>query len=313
MFFIERTRCPSCHGTAVHELTRCHYEDPAIQGYLTTAYAAVGHGIEDEYLQGAIFILMECANCALVYQQQIPDDALMERLYEHWIDPQTVFARHQQTDTLAYHSRDAQEIMQVMAFLGKPPHALAFLDFGMGWGKWARMAKAFGCDAYGTELSPARIAYAQAHGVKVVSEAELATQQFDFINTEQVFEHLPDPLVTLQQLKRALKPTGLLKISVPDGADLKRRLAVMDWHAPKGSKNSLNAVSPLEHINCFKRVTLKKMAACAGLQEVQLPLAVQYAFATNWQLPKPLLKNLLMPLSRNLLQRGTYLFFRHSA
>ncbi len=311
MYFIERTRCPSCHATTVRELYRTAYTDPALRAYLTDAYQAVGHGIEYEYLEGAAFTLVECTNCELVYQQQIPDDALMERLYERWIDPQTVFARHQQSDTLAYHSRDAQEIMQVMAFLGKSPHQLAFLDFGMGWGKWARMAKAFGCDAYGTELSPARIAYAQAHGVKVISEAELAQQQFDFINTEQVFEHLPAPLVTLQQLKRALKPTGLLKISVPNGEDLKRRLAVMDWAAPKGSKNSLNAVSPLEHINCFKRVTLQKMAASAGLREVQIPLTVQYAFATNWQPPKPFIKNLLLPLSRNLLQRGTYLFFRH--
>jgi len=313
MAFIERTHCPSCHATTAHERYRCDYADPAIHHYLTTAYGAVGAGIEDAYLAGATFILLECANCGLVYQQQIPDDALMERLYEHWIDPQTVFARHQQSDTLAYHSRDAQEIMQVMAFLNKPPHTLAFLDFGMGWGKWARMASAFGCDAYGTELSPARIAYAQTYGVKVLSAAELATQHFDFINTEQVFEHLPDPLVTLKTLTQTLKPTGLLKISVPDGSDLKRRLAVMDWRAPKGSKNSLNVVSPLEHINCFTRTTLQKMAACAGLREVKIPLRLQYAFATNWQLPKPLLKNLLLPLSRNLLQRGTYLIFRRVA
>lgn len=312
MPFIERTHCPSCHAPTGRELYRCRYDDPALRAYLTAAYRVVGHGIEYEYLHGAEFILVECPQCELVYQQQIPDDALMERLYEHWIDPQTVFARHQQTDTLAYHSRDAQEIMQVMAFLGKSPHQLTFLDFGMGWGKWARMAQAFGCETYGTELSPARIAYAQAHGIKVISEGELGEQQFDFINTEQVFEHLPEPLRTLQQLQRVLKPEGVLKISVPDGTDLKRRLAVMDWGAPKGSKNSLNAVSPLEHINCFKRNTVQKMAACAGLREVHLPLALQYAFATNWRLPKPFLKNLLMPLSRNLWQRGTYLFFRHA-
>lgn len=312
MPLLERTCCPSCHATAVRELYRCAYAEPALQAYLTAAYRVVGHGIEYEYLDGATFILDECTNCELIYQRQIPDDGLMERLYEHWIDPQMTFARHQENDTLAYHSRDAQEIMQVMAFLGKSPHQLAFLDFGMGWGKWARMAKAFGCEAYGTELSPARIAYAQAHGIKVLTENELANHQFDFINTEQVFEHLPEPLVTLQHLKNALKPSGLLKISVPDGADLKRRLAVRDWSAPKGSKNSLNAVSPLEHINCFKRATLQKMAALAGLRTVQLPLTIQYAFATNWRLPKPFLKNVIMPLSRNVWQRGTYLFFRHA-
>jgi hypothetical protein len=87
----------------------------------------------------------------------------------------------------------------------------------------------------------------------------------------------------------------------------------MDWAAPKGSKNSLNPVSPLEHINCFKRATLCTMAGAAGLQAAQLPLCIHYAFATNWQLPKPALKNLLVPFTRNVLHRGTYLLFRHSS
>ncbi len=313
MPFLKRNHCPSCQKTNIRELYRCGYDDPAIRDYLTTAYKAVGPGIDYASLQGEVFVLVECLNCELVYQQYIPDPTLMELLYERWIDPQTVFARHQQSDTLAYYGRDAQEIMQVMAVLRKSPHTLTFLDYGMGWGKWARMAQAFGTTAYGTELSPSRIAYAQKYGITVVNESELANYQFDFINTEQVFEHLPEPLETLRLLKRSLKADGLLKISVPDGADLKRRLSVMDWRAPKGSRNSLNLVSPLEHINCFQRVTLQKLAAAVGLVEYQIPLSTQYAFATNWQWPKPLFKNLLLPLRRTLLQRGTYLFFRHAA
>ena len=128
MSFLTRDCCPCCQTTHVRELYRCGYDDPPLQDYLTTAYKAVGPGIDYAALQGAMFILVECPNCELIYQQEIPDPALMEQLYEHWIDPQTVFARHQQSDTLAYHSRDAQEIMQVMAILGKSPHTLAFLD-----------------------------------------------------------------------------------------------------------------------------------------------------------------------------------------
>jgi len=313
MNFIERSCCPACSGVAVQQLYTTPYTDPALRAHLDHAYAAVGNGIEYEYLAGAAFTLIECTNCGLVYQQQIPDDALMARLYEHWIDPQIVFDRHLQSDTLAYYGRDAQEIMQLIHFFGKSPHELSFFDFGMGWGKWVRMAKAFGTNAFGSEISPSRIAYAQSHGLQIIDWEEIPRHQFDFINTEQVFEHLPDPLETVQHLKHALKPNGLLKISVPDGADLKRRLAVMDWHAPKGSKNSLNLVSPLEHINCFTRAGLCQMAASVGLQEAKIPLRIQYAFATNWQLPKPALKNLLVPFRRNLLKKGSYLLFRHSS
>jgi 2-polyprenyl-3-methyl-5-hydroxy-6-metoxy-1,4-benzoquinol methylase len=311
--FTERQQCPACGATAPRELYRRPYADPALRAHLTTAYAVVGNGIEYDYVQDAQFVLDECTDCGLIYQRFIPDDALMERLYERWIDPQVVFARHQQSDNLAYHSRDAAEIMQLIHFFGGNPHELAFFDFGMGWGKWARMANAFGCAAFGTELSPTRIAYAEANGVRVLRWEEIPKQQFDFINTDQVFEHLPAPLATLHHLAQALKPAGLLKISVPDGGDIKRRLAIGDWQAPKSSKHSLNPVSPLEHINCFNRHTLVTMAAAAGLQETTLPLTTQFAFATNWQLPKPALKNLLLPLRRNLLRQGTNLLFRHAS
>lgn len=312
--FVERTRCPACHGTATQQLYACGYDDPALRDYLDRNYAAVGNGVDHTALQGARFLLMECTACALVYQQEIPDDALMERLYEEWIDPQISFDRHeQQINTLRYYSDYAQEIMQILAHFGRIPATVKVLDFGMGWGKWARMAQAFGCEVYGNELSPARIAYAAKHGINVLPWEAIPAHQFDFINTEQVFEHLPEPLETLRYLQRALKPDGLLKISVPDGADMKQRLAQMDWRAPKGSKRSLNPVSPLEHINCFKRSTLCTMAAKAGLQEAQISLATQYAFATNWQLPKPALKNLIVPWQRNVLHQGTYLLFRHGS
>ena len=56
----------------------------------------------------------------------------------------------------------------------------------------------------------------------------------------------------------------------------------MDWKAPKNSRNSLNPVAPLEHINCFRRKSLIKMAAIAGMEEVVIPMSIQYAYTSNW-------------------------------
>ena len=55
----------------------------------------------------------------------------MERLYERWIDPQKIFARHQRENDLGYYSSYAQEIMQVVSFFGRVPSTLRFFDFGM--------------------------------------------------------------------------------------------------------------------------------------------------------------------------------------
>lgn len=75
----------------------------------------------------------------------------------------------------------------------------------------------------------------------------------------------------MRYLKQGLRPKGLLKISVPTAHNIKRRLARMDWKAPKGTRLSLNLVAPPEHINFFRRKSLLLMAEAAGMEEVTIP------------------------------------------
>ena len=233
----------------------------------------------------------------------------MKKLYEQWIDPQKVFFRWVQNHSIDYYFRLAEEVMMLIAYFDSIPTQLKLLDFGMGWGHWCQMALAFGCDAYGTELSESRIEYAKSQGIKVITWAEISNYSFDFINMEQVCEHIADPLETLCVLKKSLKPEGLVKISVPDGKDIKRRLKILDWTAPKGSRHSLNPVSPLEHINCFNHRSLIKMAELTGLELVRIPLRIQYAAITNWKPIKRMLKNILKPFYSNMFKKDTCFFF----
>jgi 2-polyprenyl-3-methyl-5-hydroxy-6-metoxy-1,4-benzoquinol methylase len=270
--------------------------------------------VEFEYLNEASYILCECDLCGLIFQRDIPNDILMERLYEHWIDPQKVFSQFQTQDNLGYYACYAEEIMQIIAYFettASSSSSLCFFDFGMGWGQWALMAKAFGCDSYGTELSLERIEYAKTNGIEIIKWEEIPQHSFDFINTEQVFEHISEPLQALRHLKTALKSQGLIKISVPNGNDIERRLKIMDWKAPKDSRNSLNPVAPLEHINCFRRASLIKMANEAGMEEVSIPIMVQYKYMTDWSSPKRIAKNILRPIYRNLLKKQNYVFLRN--
>lgn len=312
-YFLIRKTCPACASDNTQQIFECSYLEQDIRQYLEHAYAVVGSGIDHSYLEGGLYRLDGCTECGLIYQTYIPNDELMEILYEQWIDPQTVFKRHEtEINTLAYYAKYAQEVMQILAHFGTIPSRLNVLDYGMGWGKWARMATSFGCRVYGTELSPARIAYAEAHGITVLTEAELQSHQFDFINADQVFEHLPNPLETLIMLKERLTTQGLIRVSVPDGRDVKRRLATMDWAADKGSRNSLNLVSPLEHINCFDRSALMEMANRSGLRAKRISLSKRLYFSTDWRMPKAALKNLIMPIKSEILGIGTDIMFERN-
>jgi 2-polyprenyl-3-methyl-5-hydroxy-6-metoxy-1,4-benzoquinol methylase len=307
--FVKREVCPACLSRTYEIVYSCGFTESPIREYLENLFSPVGQ-VEFEYLDGAAFILGQCKDCGTVFQQEIMDDFLQEKYYEEWIDPQKAFSNHEHSDDLYHLAHYAQEVMMLIAYFKTIPGQLKFFDFGMGWGKWCRMARAFGCDAYGTELSKARIEYAESQGIKVITWDEISEHRFDFINTEQVFEHIPEPFETLLHLKKSLKPKGLIKISVPNGNDIKKRLAVSDWTAPLGSRNSLHSVAPLQHINCFNHNSLIRMAEIAELELVKIPMTIQFASGTNWRPIKPMFKNIFRPLYRNTFQRGTYLFFR---
>lgn len=305
--FLRREDCPGCKSYRSTIVYQTPFTDQSIRDYLIDFYGRQG-GINYNYLENGNYVLAECSVCGLIYQKEILNDLLMEELYEKWIDPKTVFEEEEKTFGLDYYARYSQEIATLIAYFKTIPTQLKFLDFGMGWGKWLKLVSGFGVQAFGTELSESRIDYAKKFGINVITWQELGDHKFDLINTEQVFEHIPQPLETLMHLKTLLKPRGLIKISVPNGSGIKKRIKILDWKAEKYSKRSLNAVSPLEHINCFNNNSIKAMAAVAGLRSVKIPLHLQYTLVVGNTSVKSLIKNLLKPFYRNYLG-GTYLFF----
>jgi len=70
------------------------------------------------------------------------------------------------------------EITRAIEWLNRLPSEIRFLDSGMGWGNWCFIAKGFGCDVYGMEISDARKEYAAASGITVVGWDELTHQRF---------------------------------------------------------------------------------------------------------------------------------------
>ena len=302
--FVERDRCPGCGGARGETLFECSYADDPIRSVVRGAYPTMTDA-DLASIGGDRYVLDRCARCGLVWQRFAPGPAILTKLYGSWSEPEQL---HERQDTLRHGQSYAQEVMLVLEHFGDPPSAISVLDFGSGWGRWPRMAAAFGCQAYGADLASDQTTWAEAQGVTMIDPEQLPAGRFHFVNTEQVFEHLADPGGTARVLAAALRPDGLLKISVPNAADLDRRLARGRWEAAKHTDDSLNIVHPLEHLNAFTVRALEVMAADAGLQRVKVPLRELYAASTNWRPPREFARNLVKPLVRNYGSR-TYLFF----
>lgn len=222
-----RTACPACVGERWETWYTCRYLDAPIRDYLQAFYARQGGRVEFEYLEGAEYAIVRCQDCGLVFQRDVPDDWLLSKLYEEWINPVNAF--HLDQKTPAALEGYAVLMRKVLSRLRKPPAELKMLDFGMGWGDMCVVAMAFGVECHGVEVSEARVRYAQSRGVQVVSVATIPNGTYDFINAAEVFEHLPRPLETASLLSAALAPGGLLWITVPRRRrDTKRRLRAQD-------------------------------------------------------------------------------------
>lgn len=306
--FIDRSTCPVCGSSELGELYRTPYMRPPIRTLLEH-HATTAQAIDWGPFEGVDYVLRECRSCTLIFQQLVPNEALAAIVYEQWPDPDWALQRRER-HAAARMGQYALEVMQVIEFFGRPPEELRVLDFGMGWGHWVRMARAFGCRAFGLEISQSRLDHAAAVGIDVLSPEELGTPTLDFVNTEQVFEHLTDPRGTALQLAGSLRPGGILRISVPNAMGLKRRLRKPDWRAPRGSRRSLGDVTPMAHLNAFNHRALSALGREAGLRLEPIPARLRYRYVPTWQPLRRVLRRTVGLHYRALRHNDTVLWFR---
>jgi SAM-dependent methyltransferase len=281
--FIERCICPGCNATGIRTLWDSTFDYASVGSFIRNYY-----DIDPAILAGR-YRLNECRDCGLVFQAFVGDAMTLSTLYSSWAptadDPNDITTYFvDMSDTKG--SRDAHEILTASAFLRRPCNNLKVLDYGMGWGLWASIARKLGCDAYGTELSHKMIKNASANGVCVLPDNEIEVNRFDFINLEQVLEHVATPLALLRRLRDSLAPHGVLKISLPNASRAKRIIGLIGSGRYRGDYETIMPIQPLEHINGFSPAAVEVMVQAAGLRCVRPSIPARYAFLRQGGLPR---------------------------
>lgn len=260
--FVYRPSCELCGSDEKVILFSKEFIDPLVWNFLESYY---GRRVAKDDLEGAKYEIAKCSDCGFIWQAHILNKEMMKKLYSTWILPEQSLLKKESAD-IALFTGYAREAQNIFFLLSKKCFEISVLDFGMGWGYWCQMAKAFGYSVSGFEISKERIEFARKNGIDVIENLDdAATRKFDFINAEQVFEHIANPLSTLKTLASSLNKKGVIRISVPNGRDIERKISKPGW---KVSKNSIH---PLEHINCFTHKTLIKFGEAAGLELIKQP------------------------------------------
>jgi 2-polyprenyl-3-methyl-5-hydroxy-6-metoxy-1,4-benzoquinol methylase len=253
------------------------------------------------------FEVRQCVACDFVFQTFCPDDKEVAELYRLHLD-ETAIDREIVKQKLHWFSHVAEEVLVMRQLLPTPRPRV--LDFGCNWGKWASMAQAFGCIVDAVEINPVTSKFCRSRGIRVIAPEEIEPHSYDFINVDQVMEHLTEPLRLAKQLAAGLAPRGLMKWSTPHDEKLVRRLkaAALNRDEEVLHAQKIGALLPLYHTNLFSNKSLTELAHHAGLRGVSLPFFMSLAAGQLWNMPRQIGRNLTVPWKR-WRKKGTYLWF----
>ncbi|MCC7492246.1 MAG: class I SAM-dependent methyltransferase [Fimbriimonadaceae bacterium] len=97
----------------------------------------------------------------------------------------------------------------------------SFLDVGCSYGTMLKAGAERGWSTHGVDIAPAMIDYAKTVGQDVrlgsLTKIPYDDDTFDVIHARHVLEHDIQTYAALAELRRVMKPGGILVVEVPDG------------------------------------------------------------------------------------------------
>lgn len=302
---IHRDNCPICGQNAVRLFS---WPFQAIE--LAPALQRLPDALAKPFLAER-YEIRRCEPCDFLFQMIAPDALEVLHLYSLHADA-SVIEKEIEAQKLHWFAHMTEEILVLRQMI--PTARPKVLDFGCNWGKWASMALAFGCDVDAVEVNPVTAKFCSSRGINVIDPETLEDNRYDFINVDQVLEHISDPLELAKQLADKLAPGGFMKWSTPQDRKLPGAL-LRAADAMDGSilrSDHIDALEPLIHINLFTNQALRKLGQEAGMEAVSLPFFAWLGAGQMWNLPRQIGRNLSVPRKRWLGQ-GTYLWFSRTS
>jgi SAM-dependent methyltransferase len=207
---------------------------------------------------GRAFALRRCVACGFGFVEQpwtdyaqIYDEAYYAgRGSDPWVDYAYEFTQPERS-VRRYEWRG---LARAIAHLHPAP--AKWLDYGCGNGGLVRHVKTEGrYDIFGYDTG-AWAEKARASGLPILNDSELAKHQgtFDIVTAVEVIEHCVDPLDVLRQLRRLLKPGGLLFLTTANADTAPRDFP--SWYY----------VSPEIHVSYFTSRSLSDALRQTGFE-----------------------------------------------
>lgn len=172
------------------------------------------------------FHYVKCANCSLVFASPRLTIDEINRIYKIGFKGKLDKKKNES---------DQSKYYKTIKSFNKYRSNNRILDIGCFYGTFLNAASDFDWEIYGTEISKDIIPHAKKNTNGDIRLGELEDinfeeNYFDVIVMMDVIEHLPDPLKTLKEINRILRPGGLLYFDTPNFDSLERKIIGKDLH-----------------------------------------------------------------------------------
>ena len=258
-----RNKCPTCEKDNMNVIYSISCSDSRYQQFLALepTYSDAFFSEFNELMNDVNFEVAKCVNCGMIFQTFVLSDAGMKKYYEEWISDKKL----EEYRAMSNHSDYYRSRIKFVEFMTNIKQ-MKILDWGAGTGEFCSIAKSLEHKPFAYEFSEERIKTMNRLGIEVINEADLEENYFDFINIDQVLEHLSWPLGELKKIARYLKNDGVIFVSTPNCLSIEKLLINNSL-----TKKTFEQISPHQHINAFNNKTLRYLCESAGMVLLYMP------------------------------------------
>lgn len=197
--------------------------------------------------------LVKCLDCGMIFESPR-------------YDAQTIVKGYMASQEGEHDSQYPMRVYSFYRALKKhakylPSPGAKVLDIGTAGGAFLDAAKQYGYDAYGMEPSADLVTRGKARGLQIeqgtIESHSFAQGSFDMVCLWDVIEHLPDPKSALIEIRKLLKPKGILLINFPD---------IGTWQAKLAGKRFWWILSV--HLHHFTRKSIRDICSRTGFEAI---------------------------------------------
>jgi SAM-dependent methyltransferase len=206
------------------------------------------------------FDLYRCAACDHIVVHPVPSSEALARLYSFEGGYQT-HAAQDGVPARAAHPKFVERIARIERHRAGG----RLLDVGCSYGEFLGVARARGFDVQGVEMSPDTAALAAAQGTPVfvgsLADARFPDATFDIVHAGDVIEHLTDVRAFVAEIRRVLKPSGLIVVATPNHDAFFPRATLALYRV---FRIPWSHATPPWHLHQFSARSLERLLAAHG-------------------------------------------------